>query len=352
MRIRTAVIGTGAMGRNHVRLYHDIPESELVAIADSDSTSGELVARRHGVRFYTDYREMLDTEKIQALSVCVPTTMHCQVATEVIQRGIHVLIEKPIAASVEEGQAIIDQAYQHSVVCMVGHIERFNPAVVELKRRLVAGELGRIFQIVARRKGPFPARVRDVGVVLDLAAHDLDVMWYLTNEEVTRVFAETARRVHQTQEDMLSGLLRFNDGTVGVLDINWLTPTKIRELSVVGERGMFQVDYLTQDLIFFENAAAGETWDALSILRGVGEGRMIRHVVTKKEPLRVELEVFLTKTRGEDAPIVNGSDGLRALQLAQMLVQSGLAHTPIVLNTQFPVPIKQTLVPQHSLVAT
>jgi predicted dehydrogenase len=204
---------------------------------------------------------------------------------------------------------------------------------VELKRRLEKGELGRIFEIAARRKGPFPVRVRDVGVVLDLAAHDLDVMWYLTGAEVTRVYAETAQRVHESREDMLSGLLRFSDSTVGVLDINWLTPTKIRELSVIGERGMFQVNYLTQDLFFYENADADEVWDHLSILRGVGEGRMIRHVVAKREPLRTELEAFLATVRGANMPTVSAEDGLRALRQAQAIVQSGLEHRPIILET-------------------
>ena len=224
---------------------------------------------------------------------------------------------------------MINEANENDVRLMVGHVERFNPAVVELKRRLDRGELGRIFEIVARRKGPFPVRVRDVGVVIDLAAHDLDIMWYLTGAEVTRVYAETAQRVHVSHEDMLSGLLRFSDGTVGVLDINWLTPTKIRELSVIGERGMFQVNYLTQDLFFFENAQASEVWDTLSILRGVAEGRMIRHVVAKREPLRTEIEAFLAAVRGEEVPIVSGEDGLRALRQAQMIVQSGLENRPI-----------------------
>jgi UDP-N-acetylglucosamine 3-dehydrogenase len=331
MTIRTAVIGTGAMGRNHVRLYHDLSDSDLIAVADSDSVAAEAVARRHGVRFYTDYKAMLDTEEIHALSICVPTTLHLQVAAEVIRRGIHVLIEKPIAASVDEGQEIIDLARDQEVVCLVGHVERFNPAVVELKRRLDQGELGRTFEIVARRKGPFPVRIRDVGVVLDLAAHDLDVMWYLTGAEVTRVYAETAQRVHKSQEDMLSGLLRFSDDTVGVLDINWLTPTKIRELSVIGERGMFQVNYLTQDLFFFENADAGEVWDHLSILRGVGEGRMIRHVVGRREPLLTELEAFLATVRGAKVPVVSAEDGLRALRLARAIVKSGVENRPIAL---------------------
>jgi len=329
MSIRTAVIGVGAMGRHHARLYHDLPDSELVAIADADGALGEATAGRYGTKFYTDCRAMLDAEQVEAVSVCVPTTLHREVALEAIQRGIHVLIEKPIAASVSDGQAIVDKANAQDLVCMVGHVERYNPAVVELKRHLDQGELGRIFEIAARRKGPFPVRVRDVGVVIDLAAHDLDIMWYLTGSEVTRVYAETAQRVHESREDMLSGLLRFGDGTVGVLDINWLTPTKIRELSVIGERGMFQVNYLTQDLFFFENAQAGEVWDTLSVLRGVAEGRMVRHVVPKREPLRSELEAFLATVRGEDVPVVNGEDGLRALRQAQAIVQSGLEHRPI-----------------------
>jgi UDP-N-acetylglucosamine 3-dehydrogenase len=332
MTIRTAVVGVGAMGRHHARLYHDLPGSKLVAVADADTATAEAVAHRHGVRFYADCRAMLDAEDVEAVSICVPTTLHREVALEAIQRGLHVLIEKPIAESVEEGGVIVDRAYAQGVTCMVGHVERFNPAVVELKRRLDEGELGHIFEIVARRKGPFPVRVRDVGVVIDLAAHDLDIMWYLTGAEVTRVYAETARRVHESREDMLSGLLRFSDGTVGVLDINWLTPTKIRELSVIGERGMFQVNYLTQDLFFFENAQADEVWDTLSILRGVAEGRMIRHVVAKKEPLRTEIEAFLATLRGEKVAIVNGEDGLRALRQAQAIVQSGLEHRPITME--------------------
>ncbi len=332
MPVRTAVIGVGAMGRQHVRLLHDLPESDLVAVADCDGETAESIARRHGVPFYTDCRAMFDTEEVEAVSICVPTTLHLEVACQAIRRGVHVLIEKPIAARLSDGQAIADLARDQGVICMVGHVERYNPAVIELKRRLDEGELGRIFEIAACRKGPFPDRVRDVGVVVDLATHDLDVMWYLLGAEVTRVYAETARHVHAFREDMLSGLLRFSDGTVGVLDINWLTPTKIRELTVIGERGMFQVNYLTQDLFFFENAEADEVWDTLSILRGVAEGRMVRHVVNKREPLRTELEAYLATVRGEKVPIVEAEDGLRALRLARAIVRSGLENRPLLLE--------------------
>ena len=328
MTRKVAVIGVGAMGRNHARIYSELPDVKLVGVADPDTKIVEELARRYGTSAYTDYVRLLDEQKPDAVTVAVPTVDHLEVALQVIERGIHLLVEKPIAFSVEEGQQIIDAAEQTQVKLVVGHIERFNPAVIALKAHLANGELGRVFQIEARRQGPFPARVRDVGVVIDLAVHDLDVIRYVSGTEVTRVYAETERRIHSTHEDLLTGLVRLTDGVIGMLTINWLTPTKIRELYVTGERGMFRVDYLTQDLYFFENATAnsGDEWDALRVLRGVSEGRMIRHVVNKKEPLRAEQEAFLAAVRGESPVSVTGLDGLKALELARAVVTSGLKH--------------------------
>ena len=331
--MRVAVIGVGAMGRNHARVYSEMPGVRLVGVADADPNTAEAVAARFGGKAYADYGALLDELKPEAVTVAVPTVDHLPVALAVIQRGIHVLMEKPIAVTVAEGQQIIDAARQAGVKLMIGHIERFNPAVIALKAHLAQGELGRVFQIDARRQGPFPARVRDVGVVIDLAVHDLDVMRYVTGAEVVRVYAETERRIHSTHEDLLTGLVRLNDGTVGSLTINWLTPTKIRELYVTGELGMFRVDYLTQDLYFFENAQvqAGD-WETLRVLRGVSEGRMIRHVVTKKEPLRAEQEAFLAAVAGEAPEAVTGLDGLRALTLAQAVVKSGEEHRALTMG--------------------
>lgn len=333
MTLKTAVIGVGAMGRNHARVCADIPGSTLVGIADVNGEVGEAIARKYRCRAYEDYRRMLDEETPDAVTIAMPTVDHLQTALEVIARGIHVLMEKPIAFSMEEGEAIIAAAAQAGVKLMVGHIERFNPAVLALKEHLAEGELGRVFQIDARRQGPFPARVKDVGVVIDLAVHDLDVMRYVTGAEVVRAYAETERRIHSTHEDLLTGLVRLNDGTVGTLNINWLTPSKIRELCVTGERGMFRVDYLTQDLYFYENATAnGMEWDTIRMLRGVSEGRMIRHVVPKREPLLLEQEAFLASVR-DDTPVpVNGQDGLQALRLAHALVTSGQEHRAVCLE--------------------
>jgi UDP-N-acetylglucosamine 3-dehydrogenase len=325
--MKVAVIGSGAMGRNHARVYAELPGVELVGVADADGTVAESVARRHATHPYTDYVRLLDEQRPDAVTIAVPTVEHFAVAMQVIQRGIHLLIEKPISHTLEEGKQITAAARDAGVQLMIGHIERFNPAVIALKERLAQGELGRVFQIDARRQGPFPARVRDIGVIIDLAVHDLDVMRYISNAEITRVFAETERRIHSTREDLVSGLLRLDNGAVGTLTINWLTPTKIRELYVTGERGMFYVNYITQDLYLYENAtASGGDWDALRMLRGVSEGRMIRYVVEKYEPLRAELEAFVAAVKGRTPVPVTGTDGLKALALAQAMVTSGVEH--------------------------
>jgi predicted dehydrogenase len=334
MSLKVAVIGVGAMGRNHARVYSELPGVTLVGVADVDAKNVEAVARRTNTKAYTDYRLMLDEQQPDAVTIAVPTAEHIHVAQEVISRKIHLLVEKPIARTVAEGQQIIDAARQAGVQLMIGHIERFNPAVIALKAHLAAGKLGRIFQIDARRQGPFPVRINDVGVVIDLAVHDLDIMRYLSDAEVVRVYAETEHRVHSAHEDMLSGLIRLDNGAVGSLTINWLTPTKIRELYVTGERGLFRVDYLTQDLYFFENSTVvnDDQWETLKVLRGVSEGQMIRFVLNKKEPLRAEQEAFLAAVRGETPIPVSGEDGLMALRLAQTIVTSGLEHRAIAIE--------------------
>ena len=321
---RVAVIGAGAMGRNHLRVLHDLDGADLVALADADEGAAQKAARRFGVPAYVDHRQLLDAVKPHAVVVAVPTALHREVVLDAISRGVHVLVEKPIASTVEEGRELMLSAQEAGVLLAVGHIERYNPAIVELHRRLRAGELGRVFKMHARRLGPFPPRVRDVGVVIDLATHDVDIMRWLSGSEVRRVYAETARQIHTDHEDLVSGVLRFEDGVIGVLDINWLTPTKIRELMITGERGMFHVNYLTQDLFFYENNYAKTDWDALSNISGVSEGDMVRLRIDKSEPLRIELESFLRAASGEGAHIVSAEDGIAALKIVQKLVEAGL----------------------------
>jgi UDP-N-acetylglucosamine 3-dehydrogenase len=324
---RVAVIGVGAMGRNHARVYNELPEADLAAVADANPSIAASVGESFGSRSYADYHQMLADIQPEAVSVAVPTALHEQVVLACLEAGAHVLVEKPIAASLEQGNHLIRRAGELERKLMVGHIVRFNPAMQQLKQRLQNGELGRIFQIVCRRVGPFPSRIRDVGVVIDLAPHDVDLMRYLTGMEPLRVFAETEQRIHTDYEDLVLGLLRFPDGVTGFLEINWLTPAKVREVLVLGELGMFRVDDLTQDLYFYENAFSHEnTWQNLRNLKGVSEGSMIRFALQRYEPLKAELQAFLRSVR-EDTPVpVSGADGLQALRLALALVESGRTH--------------------------
>lgn len=327
MTLKTAVIGVGSMGKNHARIYWELPNVDLVGVADFDQATSDLIANKYGTKAYYDYRDLLDEAKPDAVTLAVPTIFHHEVALEIIERGIPLLIEKPIAFTIEEGQSIIDAAKQKNVKLMIGHIERFNPAILMLKEHISQEKLGRIFQMDARRQGPFPARIADVGVVVDLAVHDLDVMRFVSKKEIIRVYAETEKHIHSKYEDLLTGLVRFSDGIVGTLTINWLTPTKIREFIVTGERGLYRCDYLTQDLYFFENpVSTGSEWDNLRVLRGVREGQMVRHIIAKKEPLRSEQEAFLDAVENDVPVAVSGEDGLRALELAKTIVESGTEH--------------------------
>jgi predicted dehydrogenase len=327
MTLKTAVIGVGSMGKNHARIYWELPNAELVGVADFDKDTADSIANKYGTKAYYDYKVLLDEAKPDAVTLAVPTIYHRDIALEVIDRGIPLLIEKPISFTIEEGRSIIEAAKQKNVKLMIGHIERFNPAIITLKEHINQGKLGRIFQMDAHRQGPFPARIADVGVVVDLAVHDLDVMRFVSQKEIIRVFAETEKHIHSKYEDLLTGLVRFSDGIIGTLTINWLTPTKIREFIVTGERGLYRCDYLTQDLFFFENpASSGSEWDNLRVLRGVREGQMIRHIIAKKEPLRSEQEAFLDAIENNNQVPVTGEDGLRALELAKTIVKSGTEH--------------------------
>ena len=333
--LRAAVIGVGSMGANHVRVYAEMEGVRLVAVADSDADRLPAAARGRALRTYEDYRQMLASQRLDLVSIAVPTRLHREVALAALERGVAALVEKPLAPSVEEGRPLLEAAQAAGVPLMVGHVERFNPAVRELKRRLEAGALGRVLQVQARRVGPFPQRTRDVGVVQDLAAHDIDIMRHLLGAEVEHVFAETQLRVSTEHEDLVSAVLRFRDGAVGLLDVNWLTPTKVRELTVLGERGMFALDYLTQELLFYARpplAAEPSTlpgrgrltlsgWSAA--LAGPGEGAMERIPIEKVEPLRAELEAFVAWVRGAAPCPVAPEDALAALEVAERIVESG-----------------------------
>jgi UDP-N-acetylglucosamine 3-dehydrogenase len=328
--LRVAVVGAGSMGKNHARVLQTLPAAELVAVIDSDLATARGVTRLHGGKAHTSLADALESP-IDAAIVAVPTQHHFETTKALLAAGVHVLVEKPIAATVEEARTLGEIARREKRVLAVGHVERFNPAIQLLAKKLAEGALGRVIEVRARRVGPFPARIRDVGVALDLGTHDLDVMRFVVGADVTRVYAETKRAIHTSREDLVSALLRFDNDVVGVLEVNWLTPTKVRELTVTGERGMFHVDYLTQDLYFYENAdAAPIGWTEMSMLRGVSEGSMTKLLVRKVEPLRTELETFLAAAEsGDVSKIVSPEDGTRALELATAVTEAADREAPV-----------------------
>ena len=328
--MRVAVIGVGSMGFNHLRVYSELEGIQLAGASDVNPERLKVITDRFSVPTYSDYRELFAKEKPEAVSITVPTSDHEKVATFALQSGAHILVEKPIAATVDEGKRIIALAKEMKRQLMIGHIIRFNPAIQSLKKRLDNGDLGRIFQIFCRRAGPFPARIRDVGVVVDLAPHDVDIMRFLTGLNPMRVYAETEQQIHTDHEDLLFGLLRFPGGITGALELNWLTPKKIRETLVVGEKGLFHVDDLLQDLYFYENAqASGDLWSPLKAIRGVSEGIMTRFELQRQEPLKAELKAFLQAVESGNPVPVSGEDGLEALRLSLALVESGQTHQVI-----------------------
>jgi predicted dehydrogenase len=326
--IPVAVVGVGSMGQNHVRVLMDLPDVELVGIADCNLDATRNIARKYNLPAFADHASLFDARKPAAVVIAAPTHAHFEIAMDALARGINVLVEKPIASTLAQAEAMIARAQQMKVCLSVGHIERFNPAVIELKRRIDRGELGKVFMLHARRQSPFPGRIRDVGVANDLATHELDMMCYLTGSRVAQISAQVSQVLaHDTREDIVFGLLRFANGVLGVLDVNWVTPTSVRELSITGERGMFVVNYLSQELSFYENPAAlapleGAVWDFT-----VQAGNQIRFQIARREPLRSELESFIHAIQTGAPPVVRGEDGLEALHLALQIVELGKAKT-------------------------
>jgi UDP-N-acetylglucosamine 3-dehydrogenase len=328
--LRVAVIGAGEMGRLHARVAVESDYTELDAIVDPEPAA-ERVAYERRARWLTTVDELVDGSLPDIAVVSTPTSQHASVAEILIDAGVHVLVEKPIASTLDEAVALIAAARAQGVTLAIGHVERFNPAVQELEARLHERALGRVFQVHARRLSPFPLRVGDAGVALDLATHDLDVMCLLAGTPL-RVSAETDQKAHRSREDLLAALLRFDSGVIGLLEVNWLTPTKVRQLTVTGERGMFVVDYLNQHLTLYENAMATEAWQALDVFDGVTEGNVTRFAISRAEPLRAQLDAFARAVLGDEPVAVSGEQGLRVLKLALAVAEAGSAGRTVVFD--------------------
>jgi len=335
--VRVGLAGLGSMGRNHLRVLAAAPGATLVAVADPVPSALEAATAQTGAEGFAQPQTMIAECELDALVIAAPTTTHVPLALAAIERGIAVLVEKPLAASVDGALRVASAARAAGVPVQVGHVERFNPAVLELGRLIRAGWLSAVYSITSRRAGPFPARIRDVGVTVDLATHDADIASWIAGERPTRVYGEIAQRIHATNEDLLFGVLQFPSGATGMLDVNWLTPAKRRQLVVVGEEGMFELDYLTQRLTF---TRATDTTNPRLIggYAPVFEGEVVELPVASAEPLASEIESFLDVVRTGGRPAVPVEDGLWAVAIATSLLAAaadGVAVDLTALGSRF-----------------
>ena len=329
--LRIGLAGLGSMGRNHLRILASRSDIRLVAIADPVAAALSAAVASSGAQPFDEPLAMIAEAELDALIVAAPTTSHVPLALAAIDRDIPVLIEKPLAESAEEGERIVVAARRRGVPVQVGHVERFNPAVLELGRLIKDGWLSSIYSIASRRAGPIPARIRDVGVTIDLATHDADILSWIAGERPSRVYAETAQRIHASHEDLLFGLLHFPSGATGMLDVNWLTPAKRRQLVVVGEEGMFELDYLTQRLTF---TRATDTTNP-RLIGGYAptfEGDVAELPVVSGEPLAAEIEAFLRVVREGGRPLVDAEDGLWAVAIATSLLTAAATGQAVDLS--------------------
>ena len=325
--LRAGLIGAGMMGRNHARVLGSLEGVELVGIVDPNGDQHNVA----GGRPVFDSVSQLIEHGIDYAMVAVPTGLHLEVGTELADAGVNAIIEKPLAESVEKAEALVKVFADKGLIGGVGHIERYNPSLQSARKRIAAGDLGEIYQVATRRQGPFPGRIADVGVIMDLATHDIDLTAWVTQQSYVTIAAQTAHRSGRPHEDMVAATGRLSSGTIVNHLVNWLSPQKERTTVITGEKGTLVADTLTADLTFLENGKVATTWAGVSQFRGVSEGDVVRYAIPKPEPLRVEHEQFRDALLGKPADIVTLEHGLATVRVAAAALESSRSGEAAVL---------------------
>lgn len=317
-KLRAGVIGLGMMGRNHVRVLSGLDGVQLVGVADPLGDRDDIAGH---VTVHSTPTALIEA----GLDLCVvaaPTEEHESIALMLAEAGIHTLVEKPLAENLPAAKRLAEAFAEAGLVGAVGHIERFNPALMALRARLEGGEIGDVFQIATSRQGPFPARIKDVGVVKDLATHDVDLAAWVGGAPFSSVSARTAYKAGRPHEDLVAATGQLGNGIITNHLVNWLNPAKERRTVVLGEHGTFVADTLSADLTWHANGSQSTEWDAVSTFRGVTEGDLIRYAIPKPEPLRTELGAFRDAVLGKSSPAVTMHEGLEAVRVAEALLTS------------------------------
>lgn len=311
-------MGLGVMGQNHARVLSNLKGVDFIAITDP-LIDVKKVLPNHEIL------QSIDELISRGLDYCVvaaPTAFHEEISLKLIDAGIHILIEKPIALNFESAKRIEDEAKRKGVVGAIGHIERYNSALQQARSRIQSGELGEIYQISTRRLGPFPSRIADVGVVMDLATHDIDLTAWISNSSYKSVSAQSAIRSGRQYEDLVNIVAQLENGIVVSHLVNWLSPLKERKTIITGEKGTYVVDTLTSDLTFYANGTISVSQDRIAHFKGVSQGDIHIFAFDKPEPLRLEHENFRDYVLGKEASIVTLSEGAKTVAVAQAVLSS------------------------------
>ena len=297
--LRVGVVGVGVMGSNHARVFADLPGVRLVGVADPDSKQRDFVSRALGCSAFSGVEPLL-AQGVDAVTIAAPTHLHRELAFCCIERGVHVLVEKPITPSVEEGHAIIAAARHAGVALMVGHVERFNPTVEAIKDAICDED---ILSIAITRVGPFPPRMSNVGVVIDLAVHDIDLIRWFTDSDIVEVQPQLSNAVAE-REDIALLQFRTASGVLAHINTNWLTPFKARSVTIATRNKYIMGDLLTRQV----TECFGFQPDGSYSMRHLSVGHA--------EPLRAELQAFVAAIRDGKEPAVTGEEGVASLEIA------------------------------------
>lgn len=310
------VIGVGSWGKNHARVFSELEQANLVAVADRDSERAKVLAKKFGAYHYSDVDDLLRLEEIDAVTICTPTVTHADLALQAIEAGKHLLVEKPMTDTVRQAHRIIDAAKSANTILMVGFVERFNPSVQTAAEVIDDGKVGELVLGSARRLGPFvPGRVADIGIIKDLAIHDIDISRYLVKQEATSVYAIAGSLIHK-YEDHANLVIRFDDKPTFFIECNWLTPRKTRGLNITGSEGVLSLDYISQEVSLgtsFWTQKSTAQWD---------------------EPLKRELTHFVHSVAERQEPQTSGTDGLAALRVAEAALESAQSKRIVYLEEE------------------
>ena len=313
-KIGVVVIGAGNIGQHHVRVYSTLKNVRLLAVCDSNIDTASRIARKYHTRAYKDYKKLIEENpNIDCASIAVPTSYHQLISTYFMKRNINVLLEKPIAQTLDDAEEILRTAESNQVKLMIGHVERFNPGVLKMKQLVKQGKLGKIISIVSKRVGVFPPSVSDMNVFLDLGIHEVDIINSIM-EEHPQIIQKHAVKSHAARQEDAGEIFLLYKDAAAFIQVNWITPVKIRSLSITGTKGYAELDYINQTLTVHK-AKLNKHFETYADFLRFSDSKTENISVEKAEPLRKEIEYFVDVVRGKKSLQMTQEEILQSLAI-------------------------------------